>query len=318
MSVRKFPDEFGLSLVVSPAVFGRQKELEKEEMPSDPPCHLYIVSQQPRLSFAPNSAHFEGGEFRCIFRVQEMGEFAEFPVTLTVDTGGRRLEVKSEWPYDEFKVVDTNTGRDVFKAPVALFVHHVKSEGWPDIAYNQEILYIGQAFGKAGERTAFDRLKSHATLQRIYSEVRADKEIWLSLCSISDVAMLQSMAPPRIPVSIANEDANKERRTEMLRWYYSGEFRDKEAVALAEAALIRYFQPEYNKIFRDNFPDPAHVSSRKCYDLEINTLAIELHGYLIDTRYWSSTIEPNTLHVQAFPLFSEQDRKNMFDMFGND
>ena len=47
-----------------------------------------------------------------------------------------------------------------------------------------EVIYIGQAFGKNGERLATDRLKSHSTLQRIlidYYSSCPDKQLLVAL-----------------------------------------------------------------------------------------------------------------------------------------
>ncbi len=50
------------------------------------------------------------------------------------------------------------------------------------------VLYIGQAYGKEGSRTAFDRLEAHPTLQKILTEYRGehpDKHIYILLLEMT-------------------------------------------------------------------------------------------------------------------------------------
>ncbi|WP_248966275.1 hypothetical protein [Sphaerisporangium perillae] len=315
MSRRKYANEFGLILVCTPHKFGRQREIEMVSPDDLEGCHIYVVSQQPRLSIDSDSVVFTKSKFSATLRVQRADKFDEYRISRPSSPEQAGFSYRSEWPYDFMQILD-DRGELFFTAPVALFIREYKVSGLPVSLYEQEVLYVGQAFGKDGERTAFDRLRSHSTLQRIYSELPPDKEIWLSLCRITDAALSGTMTP-HLLAEIEDDEENATRTVDMLRWAEDRDFLSREGIALTEAALIRFFQPKYNKIFRDNFPDPQHVSTRECYDLEINTLAMEFHGYAVTTQYWSSVVHPKWTHFEVYSLFSENDRRNMFDLWAD-
>ncbi|HZG02287.1 MAG TPA: hypothetical protein VE546_01710, partial [Streptomyces sp.] len=257
-------------------ILGRQRDLEKQDVPRDPPCHIYIVTQAPRVSIPPKSITIKDGCVSGVARQQSEEDFAYLDFSFGYELRGSAREIawKSDYPYEDFSLIDQESGETLItgNAHVLLALLGV-DPSWR----THEVLYVGQAFGKAGERQAFDRLRKHDTLQRIYSEQRPDREIWLSLCAITDVATMSTMHPRDVGTVSEEEDTAHAVRV-YKKVVQNEHFNGHEGVALAEAGLIRYFQPKYNKIFRDNFPDPQHVSLAECMDLEVNTLIIELHG----------------------------------------
>lgn len=146
-----------------------------------------------------------------------------------------------------------------------------------------EVLYIGQAFGEDGNRTAIDRLGSHSTLQKIYSEAmqrNPDSEIWILLASFQqkNISTMNGM----ITMSQSNE------KEDFNRWmnFNNGEnpFSDKQKINFTEAALIRTFIPQYNKEYKDTFPNPAHSSYSECYSLDLNAIVVEMD--MTEARRW--------------------------------
>lgn len=90
---------------------------------------------------------------------------------------------------------------------------------------------------------------------------------------------------------------------------------DQQFVSFTEAALIKYFQPEYNKTFKNIFPSPAHLTYKDCYELDLNMIAIEIQTENVMCRLWSQHVEPKWTHLHKFILHSVNDRKSMFDFF---
>ena len=78
--------------------------------------------------------------------------------------------------------------------------------------------------------------------------------------------------------------------------------------------MIRYFQPEYNKIFKDTFPNPAHKTYAECYDLDINSVAVELNTEDSYCRLWSEAVPPRWTHFIHYALHSRAERQAMFDI----
>ena len=300
VSPRRYDKEFVLSVTVLAKFHGRQKDLERVALPFEPVCNLYIVSKAPRITADPASVTLtSSGELFVTLREQVEDRFKEHHVYIerfTPNTAG--LTWQSKWPYDEFGIL-TSDGRRVCGGPVSTFLRSY--ELLPKSLTRQEVLYVGQAFGKTGERTAFDRLKSHSTLQRIYSEVAPDSEIWLTLCNISDVALHTVMDKPGRP-SYKTRGEDQQHFTRVFNRFNSGDFWMREAVTGAEAGLINYFKPKYNIIFRDNYPDPAHIHISALYELEFHTLVVELQSFPINTDFGSAFVKPSALHFAYYPL----------------
>lgn len=295
----RYNPEFMLSVAVIARFHGRQRDFQKMPPPPDPPCNLYIVSQAPRISADPASVRFtEAGEFFVTLREQVKNEFHEHPVYIQhfkEDTHG--LSWHSEWPYEEFTIHDSESDASTGGPVSTWFRAHALL---PEALVPEEVLYIGQAFGKSGERTAYDRLASHSTLQRIYADADPDKETWLTLCSIDDVALNTVIAPR--PTVEASEEQNNAHWDRVYARFNSSDFWEREVITAAEAGLISYFKPKYNRIFKNNYPDPAHVHISLLYELEFHTLVIELQNHGMELSFGSGAVKPSGLHFAYYQL----------------
>jgi hypothetical protein len=98
------------------------------------------------------------------------------------------------------------------------------------------------------------------------------------------------------------EAENEAHMVEVYRRYHSENFWTREAVTAAEAGLIRYFQPPYNTIFKDNFPDPSHVHISELYELELHSVNVELQASAVETMFGSQVIAPSDLHFAYYQL----------------
>jgi hypothetical protein len=163
-----------------------------------------------------------------------------------------------------------------------------------------EVLYVGQAFGKGGERTAFDRLKSHSTLQRIYAENRPDFDIWLTLCDIPDVTLLQDI-DPKVSAEVTGDD-DLAHATDVIKRAHDPRFVYRGALTMAEAGLIRYFMPHYNVMYKNSYPDSEHVHLSEAYGLDLVELIVEFHGFSVSMSYGTERQPPSPFHLARFPL----------------
>jgi hypothetical protein len=95
---------------------------------------------------------------------------------------------------DYYQIVGKGTGERYLEGDTWAFAL-LSSRCRADLA-QQEVLYVGKAFGKKGERTALDRILSHSTIQRIYAEHQSTTyDIFigfLRVTSAGSLAMLQS------------------------------------------------------------------------------------------------------------------------------
>ncbi|MDM5181676.1 hypothetical protein PO883_31345 [Massilia sp. DJPM01] len=115
-----------------------------------------------------------------------------------------------------------------------------------------EVLYVGQGIGRFHKRSALDRLLlGHTTLQRILAEMSTfhpHSEILLLLYRFEHRKTLISTGGDLTADPLATE---KEERAHLNRMRTVSLTRHEE-VALAEAALIRHFQPFFNMQIKQN------------------------------------------------------------------
>jgi hypothetical protein len=93
-----------------------------------------------------------------------------------------------------------------------------------------------------------------------------------------------------------------------------GGISEQQFINFTEAALIRYFQPAFNVIYKDSFPNPAHKTYSECYDLDVNLVNVEIGSFdAIDLMLYNSHIEREPIHFAEFPLHNPLERRAMFD-----
>jgi hypothetical protein len=203
---RKYITEWTVSITVSVVALGRPQDFQKMQAPkTDYPCHLYIVSRRPRMSIKPSSVMITNREVSGVLRLQREDSWNEFPFKARNGLGPGPWRWTAEWPYEDFEI--KNASNAMISGGVVANLQEWITD-WPDVARKHEIVYIGQAFGHAGERTAWDRLKSHETVQRILAETTPDKQVWLALAGISDVNLFSEVDPRRPTEKSSAEDDN--------------------------------------------------------------------------------------------------------------
>ena len=138
------------------------------------------------------------------------------------------------------------------------------------------VLYIGQAQGKDGNRNTKNRLVSHSTLQRILADVN-DYQISYDLRIISFGISENLMWTNLTTEETSNASLNDIYSLENNQFNFSINFSD--TINLVEAKLINYFKPSrYNKDFVKNFvPSKTHVSYEQ-YNKLFNSMSISLNA----------------------------------------
>jgi hypothetical protein len=173
-----------------------------------------------------------------------------------------------------------------------------------------KILYIGQSYGKDGERNAIDRLKEHSTLQKIALEKKlpAHHRLELILIGIENATTLLTEFNPRARVK--NNSVDDER----IRYGVDKLFNTSEAerVSLFEAALIRYFQPEYNKQLKNSFPSTNLKLLNDCYNKDMQALVAEINFDDFPYRFCSDSVPIARTHVAFFDLHDDESRRSFF------
>lgn len=286
----------------------QQDQLENPQTTQfgDYPCHIYMIARRPRIMLDPKSIKFGEKIVTGNFNIQRGENLESHTFSVPNNMGTSKVKIDCPYPYTEFFMYDFE-GKELSKGKSALLI---TSFGIFWELLSLEILYIGQSYGSEGDRTALERLKNHSTLQGIYSEAirrSPDKEIWLLLWNF-ETHLITAFDPTQDTYATTNEEDNIH-----INKVLTTGITEQQQINFAEAALIRYFQPEYNVLFKNSFPNPAHKTYSECYDLDINFLAVELQTYDILTQIWSPSATARWEHKPRFLLHSREERKAILD-----
>jgi hypothetical protein len=309
---QRFISEFGLSMFADACVLLQEENLGADLLrylgEDAPEFHIYVIGARPRITVVPGSWLFDDDQLLMVFRVDLGGgshRDVEFetpqPTTRTL------TRIESAWPHNSFALFAGDQ-----KALAGKSAHLAR--GIPEMRefLDLEVLYIGQSFGAAGERQAQDRLQSHATLQKILGEasrLTPDREVWLTLFHFEEVLLMSFDGKIKGDDALAADEGRIERAL-------GSRVSDQQKINFTEAALIRYFEPKHNTLFRENFPDPGHKTYRECYDIDLNMVAVELPTDGISARLYSSAREGVWRHFAMYPLHDPAERRYMLDVLG--
>lgn len=261
-------------------------------------------------------------------------------VTLFTTINGK--EVEYELPIIQIERIDINFLNVELNMPYTSLILEIKDEeflrehdqyrGKKEILYAQDmflafakmiiqktefkVLYVGQAFGKNGSRTAFDRLVSHSTLQKILTDCQtkyANKHIYI---------MLMEFTPQLLSVfdGISKKyTKSEEESVQHMQNVLCNLPEFDQVINITEAALINYFKPEYNINFVENFPDENHKGYRQYFDLDYNALCVEIDlefDGLNWVQLYSDTNRINTsFDFIEYKLYNDNNRLSMYDIF---
>lgn len=175
------------------------------------------------------------------------------------------------------------------------------------------VLYIGQAFGKNGSRQALDRLlKGHEKLQEICIKGAPEGQaLYVLLIDLEPGTNLATIFNPQAK----DHDSQYERIVQGLQ--AQAETSEAEKTTLYEASLIRYFQPPYNKEFKETFPSTNMTLLEGCYGKDINSIMATLN-LDADFQVKSDIVPQKKDHFVHHQLQTEQDRRIFFGLLNPD
>lgn len=256
-------------------------------------CHIYLIGYTPRVSLV--KAEQEGMTLRLHFEVLKKPYSLSYqlPEDLSLEQEGEDYFLQS------------STGRRSW--PNALEVQARLCDESNAIGF--EVKYIGQAYGDGGSRNALDRLLKHETLQKIALKGAPDgHRITLLLLEIQSSNQLITMMNPYAK----NTDAGPERITQGIDKLYNTS--EAERISLYEAALIRYFYPDFNKEFKDSFPSTNLKILQDCYEKDFSAVVAEICIDELPFRLWSSSVPPKLYHIAKHDLHRSDDRRMFFSL----
>jgi hypothetical protein len=87
---------------------------------------------------------------------------------------------------------------------------------------------------------------------------------------------------------------------------------EAERISLYEAALIRYFYPEFNKEFKDSFPSTNLKILQDCYKKDFSAVIAEICIDQLPFLLFSSEVKPSLYHIAKHDLHDDKSRRAFF------
>jgi len=281
---------YALSYVLMPAWGIYEQDVVAEYKPRIDTCHVYLIGTLPAVEL-----------------VDARGQDGRLVIELTV--AGTRHELS--WPIPEgAKLIDTDRGGFLEKdglvwAPSESEMMRRLNDEQDAIRF--DVLYVGQAYGKDGSRNALDRLLKHETLQKISVRgIPADRRLTLLMLEIEPGNRMITYMNPWAE----NKDDGAKRIAAGLDKLFGTS--DAERVTLYEASLIRYFQPPFNKEFKDSFPSTNLKVLADCYEKDFAGLISEICIDELPFKLSSGVIAPAQCHTAKFDLHKDEARHMFF------
>ncbi|MEM5345784.1 hypothetical protein [Paraburkholderia azotifigens] len=310
---RKYLTEFALNIfsaeptMVAPAHLDELADESAEVRERIKDANIYLILKRPRIFIVPQLLRIENRQIVGELAVQLPHATQQFPFAVRGELPEAVMSVRTAgYPYTKLSLFDAD-GELLITYPVAYLMRYTAADlGELD---NQEVVYVGQAFGTAGERTAVERLSSHSTLQKILADITANEphmEVLLALYSFSFHRFYLSI--DGTTPALLGDSADDEHRKKILE----SQFKRSMRISMAEAALIRYFEPKYNKVYTKDFPHNRLKMLKTLYELDIAALVVEASVEDHRMRMFSPKQGPNSHHIAKFDLHDKASRKSFF------
>lgn len=323
MKKRKYLSEFGLNVFTSYKSIIPVEHLDFVKDGRD--YHIYSVLSSPKIRYVKDSFKITKENISFVLERQIKDSFEKIEIRQAVffqNLDHTKLDLKCGYPYNnlEIRINDIewlNTlGPNFNKHGILLNAHDAFGIFVNEIC-EFEVLYVGQAFGKNGERIATDRLKSHSTLQRILTDYYSsypDKQLHIFLMEFTP--QLHANFDGLNKVYSATQEEEDIHFNEVM----NNPLKYNQIINITEAAMINYFKPPYNIKFINNFPDEGHKGYSQYYDLDYNSLVVEIDLEFDTQGYVQLFTDTNRINSSfdyiEYDLFNDPNRKNMFDIFG--
>jgi hypothetical protein len=307
MPDRKYLSEFAVSLFsariigITPAELMSGKEPEGEALEISNLCHIYLICRRPASSYDQGAFSFDGAHIKGKLNYKLMGEPKsiefQFPFKLSDGAVGVRI---SAYPHRDIETY-TEDGEVIRYIPASMLNNGLAEQRFREL----EVLYVGQAYA-GGNRSAIERLRSHSTLQKILADTQhssPDDELILLAFEYRVISFFDGINKTAI---------RDERDSKRFLSIFDNPLTEHQQICLAEAGLIRYFQPQYNTIYKESFPAEDQKLLDQCYELDFSALIVEIDTEDLGFGLYSSAIPMDNHHIAKFDLVDPKERRSFF------
>lgn len=254
-------------------------------------CHIYFIGYLPSISVTGSEQNGQTVSISLEYLGEQKSVSWEFP------EGACLKEAEGYW------FVEDRAGQRY--APTSDQILTRLSQQHAPLEF--AVKYIGQSFGRDGSRSSLDRLVSHETLQKIaLRQAPHGHHIALLLVAVQPGNQLLTVINPHAQ----QQDDDGSRIQAGLDKLFGTN--DRERVALYEAAMIRYFRPEFNIEFRDSFPSTRLKILQDCYRKDFSAVIAEFCFDDMPFSLRSETVKASKYHIAYHNLHAEADRRLFF------
>lgn len=250
-------------------------------------AHIYLICSHPKPLV--HSVSLDGLDLTITLSLNDKVKSATFPIPAP----GELIQT------DDHYYIRLDDGSEI--APRELDVIRLAGK------IEAKVLYIGQAYGKDGNRKALDRLLAHEKLQKIMAEMDHESSV-LSLILLTTRRNHMTLFSPS---SIIKDKSVSVKRISN-NFEFAEALTEAEEVSLYEAGLIRYFQPKYNVEFANSFPSTNQRILRRCYEKDQNAIIAEICMEQMPFILFSDSVDPRDFHIAKHALHVDKDRDAFF------
>ncbi len=256
-------------------------------------CHIYLIGYTPKIDFV--GAEQTDQHLLLSFEILSEKHVLDYELP-------EGLSLKADG--DLWYVGDASGGR-FWPNEIEMQTRLAASTD----AIKFEVKYVGQAYGQDGSRSAIDRLLKHETLQKISLKgVPQGYRLTLLLLAIEPSNQLITSINP---FAKNTKDGGTRIQQGLSKLFNTTE---EERISLYEAALIRYFYPDFNKEFKNSFPSTNLKILRDCYEKDFSAVVAEICIDDLPFWLWSSAVEPKMYHIAKHDLHKSEDRRMFFGL----
>ncbi len=320
--MRKYQTEFGLDVYTQWKTIIPAAQLEIVEKGPEHNYHIYGILLGPKYFIKPDSIIQYEDHISIVLFENAENSYAEYPLDFCIDPdiNHNKLKISSTYPHSMLKLIFEDEAWALKKFDSTeiqieaseLFNYFAKALV-SRVRY--KVLYIGQAYGTRGERSAIERLSQHGTFQKILIDCQRnypEYEIYVMLLDMKYRLNMGIEKPSILTQKSKHDDENH------ISKVLSDLPEEQQVINISEAALINYFKPSYNSNFVENFPCPKHKSYRQYYDLDYNEIIVEI-DMEFDTypfvELYTDTAQIASVWDFIHYKLENGDRESMYSMF---
>lgn len=289
-----------------------EKEVSLKEIIEKEKFHIYIICKRKKIFFNESSLLNDNFYLTRFYSLDKNHNKLELTVK-------HPKELKINYLRDSFFNIDFRdksnlTIRDfiLINTLFDLKTDPIGTSCKNSIPTDLEVMYIGQAFGRTGSRKIDYRLSNHEKLQKITLKVLdegTNEEVLIIGIEIgvSDIETSIIMDPKNFKKP-NKEDIHKLRNSARLR------VPEAQELTIFEASLISYFQPSYNKEYKETFPSSGFKSIEDIYNTNFDYTAMSIDTKVIGARLYSKNFTQRMyVHYKHFPLTTRSERLTLFE-----